>query len=363
MKNQLLSAFFVVVLTSCTSTATPVMTSVSTHALTETYLPTAFFTPTPIDTPMPTPTRILSTPTATTEPIPFVLLGNVFVNGVSKSGENIYGGLDDFFHTFTVQPSEFASFHFTMQITAFHFIKNELTPTPTAIPTEKWQIIIYRYETDGVYINHPSIATYFKTDVTPYTDWLSMFMTADVSMESVQTKFEDCRAFTYQVIDEQGKIHKQGYFSFNYNPLGLLGNINDGATTGFPYSLNETETAFFHQGKFIVINEPKNGFYRLTYDFNFISASGIYGLDERKKLASEITIRFYPYYDKDNYSTYDGHPATGNLIAAHTLYRVNLPIDYLKENTSINNKYYLQIVDGKGKILRDEYFLFVSYAP
>ena len=72
-----------------------------------------------------------------------------------------------------------------------------------------------------MYINHPSIATYFKTDVTPYTDWLSMFMTADVSMESLQTKFEDCRAFTYQVIDEQGKIHEQGYFSFNYYPIGF----------------------------------------------------------------------------------------------------------------------------------------------
>jgi hypothetical protein len=341
------------------------MPTVFTSIPTDTYFPTAFFTPIPTDTPKTTPTRILSTQTATTEPAPFTSFDKVFVNGVSKSGENIYGNPYDLFHIIAAQPNDFAAFRFTMQITAFHFIKNELTPTPTALPIEKWKILIYRYETDGVYINRPVIETYFKTNVTPYTNKLLMYMTADVSMDTVQTKFGDCRAFTYQVIDERGKIHEQGYFSINHYLVGggLLGNINDGVTIGYPYSLNEKETEFFHQGKFVTITELKSGFYRLTYDFNFISASGVSGVDELIKLANELTIRFYPYNEEGNYSTYDTYPATGNLIAAASIYRVNLPIDYLKENASINNKYYLQVVDGKGEILRDDYFLFIPYAP
>ena len=135
-----------------------------------------------------------------------------------------------------------------------------------------------------------------KTNVTPYTDKLLMYMTADVSMDSVQMKFGDRRAFTLSSYRRAREIHEQGYFSINHYLVGggLLGNINDGVTIGYPYSLNEKETEFFHQGKFVNIIELKSNFYRLTYDFNFISASGIYGVDELIKLASELTLEFIP---------------------------------------------------------------------
>lgn len=288
--------------------------------------------------------------------------------GISKAGENIYGNPDDLFFIFTAQPNEFAAFHFIMQVTAFHFIKHELTPTPTAMPTEKWQILIYHYETDGVYFNQPAVATYFQTDVIPYTDRLLMYMTADISMESMQTEFGDCSAFTYQVIDEQGKIQQQGNFSINPYLLfrsggGLIGDINIGITLGYPYSLNEKETEFFHQGKFIVIDESKSGFYRLTYSFNFIGISGVYGTADQEELASELTLKLFAYRDDGDYTTNDFYPAEGILHSGAGMYRVNLPIDYLRENASGKNKYYLQIVDGKGKIIREEYFLFVPHTP
>lgn len=353
-------------LTSCTSTALSNPTSIFTHALTETFIPTAFYTPIPTDTA--TPTSVPTTATVTTEPIPFTSFDKVFILGVSSTGENIYGNPDDLFHTFTVQPNIFTSFRFIMQITEFHFIKNELTPTPTAIPIKKWQILIYRYRTDELYVNQPVIEVNFKTDVIPYTDRLLLYMKADVSMETMQSKFGDCSAFTYQVLDEKGKVQQQGNFSINPYLLfssggGLIGNMYDGITLGFPYSLNEKETEFFHQGNFIAINEPKSGFYRLIHLFNFTHASGVYGIVQQEKLASELTLRFYPYQDDGSYSVHAAYPVNGGLIHSTDIYRVILPIDYLKENASINNKYSLQIVDGKGKILRDENFLFIPYAP
>ena len=192
-----------------------------------------------------------------------------------------------------------------MQITAYHFIKDQRTPTPTALPTEQWKISIYRYQTDGNYINQPAIETDFTTEIIPYPDKLLMFMTADISMKAMQDKFEDCSAFTYQVMDEEGKVQQEGYFSINpyllfANGGGLRGFLDDGITLGFPYSLNEKETEFFQQGHFVIINEPKSGFYRLTYTFNFAQASGVSAVAEQEVLASKLTLGFFPYREIGN---------------------------------------------------------------
>jgi hypothetical protein len=43
------------------------------------------------------------------------------------------------------------------------------------------------------------------------------------------------------------------------------------------------------------------------------------------------------------------------------VYQVHLPIDYLKDNVNSSNKHYLQVVDGRGKTIRDKYFVFIPY--
>ena len=367
LKDKLRLVVLVIGLASCTETATQNTASISTPVSTETFFSTGFSTPIPTSTPA--PTKIPTTATATTEPVPFTLFDNVFILGTSGTGENIYGNPYDLFHTFTVQPNEFASFRFIMQITAFHFIKNQLTPTPTALPTEKWRILIYRYETDGVYLNQPAIESIFKTDVIPYKDKLLMHMTADVSMETLQTKFGDSSAFTYQVLNEQEKVQQQGYFSINPHLLfhaggGLMGNWSDGVTLGFPYSLKEKETEFFHHGKFIIVNEPKSGFYHLIYTFDLDHATGnLYGVPELDAVKDSFTINLFPYREDGNYSNSNSHPLISRLLAIGGLLTVELPIDYMEENTDGKGEYYLQITDSKGIVIKEEYFKFVSYDP
>jgi len=307
------------------------------------------------------------TKTATPIPTPFTYFDEISVSRIDDSGIGIVGALDDTFRTFTGQPDGFAAVRFTTQIAANHFIHGRPTPTPTPIPTDTWRVVVYRYRTDGMYVNQPFLDARFTTDITPSPDRLVMYMTADVSIDAIQTKFGDCSAFAYQVINEQGKIQQQGNFAFNPHLLfasggGLMGDLHEGITVGFPYSLNERETEFFHEGKFVTIHEPKSGFYRLNYIFNLREATGVSATVEQEKVANELTIRFFPYQQGGNYSDHDAYLSDGTLVQAAGIYQVHLPIDYLRDNiNSNNNRYYLQVLDNSGKIIREDYFVFVPY--
>jgi hypothetical protein len=366
LKHKLLLIVFILGLASCTSTIQPTATFAPLPARAETVLPTAFYTPTFTITPTLTP--IPMTATVTTEPTPFTWIDPVFVVGVNAAGEHIHGNADTLFRSFTAPSSEFASFHFILQITAYHYIKDPLTPSPTALPTETWKLSVYRYRTDGEDVHQPSIETSLTTEMIPYPDKLLMYMTADVSMQAIRTKFGDCSAFTYQVTDGQGAVQQQGNFAINPHVLfpsggGLLGDLYDGVTLGFPYSLKERETEFFRQGQFVMIREPKSGFYRLTYTFSLLQASGISAVAELELLAGKLAIGLFPYREDAEYSASDAYPVTGNVLSVGGLYIVELPIDHLKENREGNNRYYLQMQDDRGHTIKDEMFEYVPYVP
>ena len=286
------------------------------------------------------------------------------MTGKDRVGGYIPAHPDDLFHLFAVPPGGIESFHFTIGITAFHFTKNELTPTSTAIPTTEWQLLIYRYRTDETYTNQTALRTNFATVVKAYADRLEATLSADVTMKDLQAKFGDCSAFTFQVLDEQNMVQEQGHFSINPHHLvfyegGIKGNFKDGITIGYQYSSNENEIEFFRQGQFVTIQEPQSGFYRLSYWFDFVNASGVSGTIAQEEVASKLSIRLFPYREDGNYSTADSHPAIGTVHAIGGYFVVDLPIDYMRGN--INNKFYLELVEDKGKIIKDEYFVFIPY--
>ena len=366
MKERLLLAILVIGLASCKSVALPATPSVSVSTPTDTLIPTALITTTPTSTL--SPTEIPITKTITPEPTPYTYFDEVFVSGVNHFGSSVYGNHDAVFHTFYDEPDGFAAFRFTMQITAYHFIKSELTPTPTALPTEKWGVYVYRFRTDGNYVDQPFVDVNFTTDVIPYHDKLVMFMTADVNMDEMRTMFGDSSAFAYQVYNEQGKVQQQGNISINPHVLfhsggGLIGDFKDGVTLGFPYSTQEREAEFFHQGKFVTIHEPESGFYRLTYTFDLAQASGIFSVSELDAMATKLAISIFPYREDGRYSQSDSYLVTGNAILVGGIYIVELPIDYLKKNSEGTYTYYLHIEDNGGTTIKDETFMFVPYVP
>ncbi len=168
-----------------------------------TIINTAFYTLIPTDTP--TPIRVPTTATSTIEPVPFTYF-RVIMTGLSKTGENIYSYTESPFRLFPALSSEIELFHFGLDIAASRFTKNELTLTPTAMPTSGWQLLIYRYRTDETYTNQIANKTNLAAVDKTNNDTIEIVLSADIMMKDLQTKFGDCSAFTFQVIDEQERV-------------------------------------------------------------------------------------------------------------------------------------------------------------
>lgn len=372
MKNQLLLLVFIISLASCTSKATPNITSTSTSLVpTETLFPTvfqtAFYTPIPTDTqtPIPQPT----VPLLVTESTPSLnpTVHKVFLYGITGAGD-LSGTLivENSFLPMYEPQGGYSELQFIVLLP--HPLKNNLSLSQVASMTSDWRMYIYRYRTDNSYSNQPTIElNNFQAE----TDNDFHRLITKVEREKLQTEFGDCRAFASQIIDEHGDLLWQGYFVLNPNSglYNLFDNnkareaVNEGILLGYPYSFYQEETAFFRQKGFITISEPKGGFYRLTYMFNFILASGTSATVEQESIASKLAIRFFPYQQDGKYSMSDSYPVTGNAHPVSGTYTVELPIDYLKENIRGNNMYYLQIEDDNGNTIKDETFEYIPYAP
>lgn len=247
-------------------------------------------------------------------------------------------------------------------------IKNNISISQVASMTSGWHMYIYRYRTDNLYSNQPAIKL---NDFQTRTNSYSYSLITSINRKNLQTEFGDCRVFTSQIIDEHGNLLWQGFFVLNpkeHLPPGYeVRTTGESVVFGSPYSFYQDEVVFFRKKTAFTIFEPKGGFYRLTYMFNFVMATGVTGTFEMEALASKLTLGFFRYQKDGKYSISDSYPVIGNgygnSITLGGIYTVELPIDYMKENISGNNMYYLQIVDDKGNTIKDENFEYIPYTP
>ena len=341
-KTQIYS-LFAIILASCSSITPPTIAPATEVVPTVSYSPVPALTPTTsLPTAIPSATAVRTESVSSgSEP---VFTG--YVAGITEAGEIINTSTGDggIFQHLYLLPEEIAALRFSV----FEHVPytSEVTPTPTAIPTTDWRVLIYRYRTDGTYSNQPFIETRLSNDL---------------SIKELQTSFGDCRAFTFQVVDGQKSLIWQGYFSFSPDTILVKINTDDvftkGVILGYPYSLNENESAFFHEGKFISIYEPQGGFYRLFYAFNFMVATGESVSSVFEPIANSLKIRLFEYREDGQYDVSDSLPISGKLVLY--VFTVELPIDFLSENSESNHKYFLQIVDHKGQSIKDEYIMFI----
>jgi hypothetical protein len=333
-----------------------------TPASSETPVPTAFYTPTftPVPataSPMPTQTALSVAPT---EPVLLMLnptKAQIFVIGITNQGGRHYSlGDGTPFRILYEPPGGFTALRFLVILS--NRLNDELTLSQITSLTRGWHILIYCYRTNEIYSNQPVlILDDFQVEIN--IDGPNL--TIDVKKEALQAKFGDCRAFTFQLADEKGNL-EQGNFVLNPDSEGPPV-AADGGLIGYPYSVHENETVFFREGEFITVQEPRGGFYRLYYMFNFVRATGVTATIEQEALANELTINLFPYQSDGDYSASDSYPVIGEIRSTIGVYTVDLPIDSLKENVNDDNMYYLQIVDGKGNTIQDDYFIFVPYTP
>ena len=279
--------------------------------------------------------------------IPETITAKAFLVGVNEVGAELYGSTGDLgmFNRFYVSQDKIIALRFYVSLDHPH--TNESVPTPTTIPTSQWQLFIYRYRTDGIYSNQPAVEANLSTDV---------------SLEELQAEFGDCGAFAYQLVDEQQSLLWQGYFSLNTDSILIKVDtqkaMKEGVIVGYPYSMNESEAAFFHEGKYIVINEPQSGFYRLFYVYNIMLATPDLETD-----LSELTIKLFPYQDDSNSSIDNSPPIMEKKTSGVGILAIELPIDLMREKTNGDNMYYLQIVDRQENIIKDDFFIFTPHTP
>lgn len=362
MKIQTTITLLAIIVASCASSVTPIGSPGITPALSEIPIPTDFYTP--VFTPIPATASLLPTQTtlsvAPTEPVLFMLnptKTQIFVIGITNQGGRNYSlGDGTPFRILYEPPGGFTALRFLVVLSSR--LKNELTLSQITSLTRGWRILIYCYRTDEMYSNQP---VFVLDNLQAEINIDAPNLTIDVKKEELQAKFGDCRALTFQLVDEKGNL-EQGNFVLNPNSEG--GPIAvDGGLIGYPYSVYEHETVFFRQAKFITVQEPRGGFYRLYYMFNFVRATGVSATIEQEALANELTINLFPYQSDGDYSASDSYPVIGEIHSVVGIYTVDLPIDSLKENVKGDNMYYLQIVDGKGNTIQDEYFIFVPNTP
>lgn len=276
---------------------------------------------------------------------PTIPITKAFLVGVNEAGAELSGSIGDsgIFTRFYLLQDEIVAFRF--YVSQDRPNTNESVPAPTPISTAQLQILIYQYRTDGIYSNQPALEANLSTDV---------------SLKDLQAKFDDCRAFAYQLVDEQKSLLWQGYFSMN--PDSILVNVDtqtlmkEGGIIGYPYSLNENEAAFFHEGKYITIQEPQSGFYRLFYVYNIRLATPSLGTD-----LGEVTIKLFPYQDGRDFSVNNSAPIMEQMTSGVGILTIEYPIDMLRENINGDNMYYLQILDSQGNVIKDDYFVFTPY--
>ncbi len=246
-------------------------------------------------------------------------------------------------------------------------------PFQKGLLSSGWRIYLYQRRADHNYANQDVLVL---DDINSSSPSINEFYVR-VSLEKLQTKFRDGRGFVYQVVDEVGNIFWEDEIYLDHDlskqypenypknfPEDYPDLVKEGLVVGEPNLLSiNTVPIFLPQGKFIPIEEPQGGFYRLDYIFNLVYTTGITATVEIQNFVDELIIELFPYREDGSYANESAYILSSEVSGAGCLLQANFPHDWLDKKRYNDQRFYLRIADGDGNIYKEAYFHFIPYAP
>ena len=225
-----------------------------------------------------------------------------------------------------------------------------------------WRVYMYQRRVDDDYIDRAALILDDVKD--PRDSQFTFFV--EITLEEIRNQFWEHRDLIYQIVDGSGNIvwQDEHYLILGLSPppVNYGEEVAEGVVVGYPNLVSEDTARFKHQGKFIPIEEPRGGFYSLTYSFDFIEASGTTARDsELEALIDELSVTLFPYRDDGEYAIANSYALSKEVYIGGHYFDVHLPSDWLSEEIVDKQMFYLRIADGDENILREEYFHFIPY--
>lgn len=247
-------------------------------------------------------------------------------------------------------------------------INLNLTPFEKGLVSSGWTIRLYRYQEKENY--NPQEALVLDHLINPqdqqnniYIDRWNTFL-VEISLDDIKKQIGNNRDLFYQIVDENDDVvwHDDLYvFSEISIPYPIR--YHGAFVVGYPKSFNENAEVYTlqDQEKFILVKEPKGGFYKLYYSFNFGAATGITGTVNQGRIEDELIIRLFQYQADGDYSQINSYLLSGKINQGSGLFSVVFPPNLINIEWDTTNKYYLSVTDEKGEILKEEYFHLIPF--
>lgn len=225
-----------------------------------------------------------------------------------------------------------------------------------------WLVNMYQRRADDDYSDQAALILDDVKD--PRDSQFTFFV--EITLEEIRNQFWDHRDLIYQIVDGSGNVvwQDEHYLILGLSPppANYGEEVAEGVVVGYPNLVSEDTARFKHQGKFIPIEEPRGGFYSLTYSFDFIEASGTTARDsELEALIDGLSISLFPYREDGEYVIENSDALSTDVHVGGHYFDVHLPSDWLSEAIKDDHTFYLRIADGEGNILKEEYFHFIPY--
>ncbi len=235
-----------------------------------------------------------------------------------------------------------------------------------------WQVYIYRRRAN----EDDSTQNALVLDEPKEADGRYEF-SVKVPLDEILTRFGDSRGFMYQIVDDADEVFFQDEFYIQHGlntqyqgdskktfPDGYPDYVNEGLIIGFPNLLsNNISPVFLTNEGAITVQEPRGGFYRLHFEYNFATATGITGTDELRTLSKNLLIELFPCQENGFCNDQEAIVLSGVISGVSGILQASFPHEWLDQERDDAQTFCLRIADKDNNVYKEVYLHFIPYTP